>query len=207
MQFIIDNENKKNNTMSAVRLIAFVTIICLVFSCQESKHKAEVIQKIQIENYIDSITKKFPGFKSNSLITDELNDFLKEDFKKSINSGILLDLPFQLHKVEKCNNKFVITLEHSLTSKFYKRGLLNQLELDLYAFTDEQTAKALREDLFYTVDVRFIEYITFENNEKYCAYVLRSPFIGYYKFDDELKFGAIGVQLKNINLFSQTKPL
>ncbi|OJV33672.1 MAG: hypothetical protein BGO29_02150 [Bacteroidales bacterium 36-12] len=192
--------------MSEVKLVALVLILNLVLSCQESKDKTAVIKKIQIENYIDSVTIKFPGFKSNSLINEELNDFLKEDFKIAIDSGILLDLPFKLYKVEKCNNKYVLKLQHSLTSKLYKRGILNQIELDLYAFTDEQTAKSLREDLFYTVDVRFIEYITFNNNEKFCARVLSSPFMGYYKFDDEIKFGAIGVELKNINLISQIQP-
>lgn len=159
------------------------------------------MEKLRIENYIDTVQKKFPGFGSNSVIKDELNDFLRKDFKKSIDTGLLTDLPFKLDKVEKCGNKYILDLEHSLNSKFYDREILSDIEIGLFAITDEKTAKSLQEGQFYLVDVNFNEYITFQNNEKYCALVLMSPFMGY--FDNEIQFGAIGVNLKKIDKFTK----
>jgi predicted acetyltransferase len=87
-------------------------------------------------------------------------------------------------------------LEHSLVSKLYQRGILNRIELDLYAYTDEKTAKSLQEEKFYLIEVDFKDYITHLNNEKYCAYVLTSPFMGY--FDNDIQLGAIGVVANKI---------
>lgn len=182
--------------MNVTKLILLTTTLLVVASCDNPSKPQREIVKLKIENYIDTVQKKFPGFKTNSVIKEELNDFLKKDLKKSIDTGLLADLPFKLDKVEKCGNKYVLDLEHSLTSKLYNRGILSDLELDLYAFTDEKTAKSIQEGQFYVVDVDFKEYITFRNNEKYCALILMSPFMGY--FNNEIQFGAVGVNLKKI---------
>jgi hypothetical protein len=106
-----------------------------------------------------------------------------------------------LNGIEKCGNKYILNLEHSLTSKLYDRGILSKLEIDLYAITDENTAKSLKEGEFYLTEVDFKDYITFMNNEKYCALVLMSPFMGY--FDNEIQFGAIAVNMKRIEPMKQ----
>lgn len=184
---------------SISKLLFVVTAILTISSCDNPPNQQKTIVKLKIENYIDTVQKKFPGFDKNGAIKDELNDFLKKDFKKSIDTGLLSDLPFKLDKVEKCGNKYVLNLEHSLISKYYDRDVLNDIELDLYALTDEKTAKSLQEGQFYTVDLEFRDYITFQNKEKYCALVLMAPFMGY--FDNEIQFGAIGVNLKKIEKF------
>ena len=172
-----------------------LVIMVLFFSCETSTKPKEVV-KLKIENYIESIQKKFIGYETNSVINDELNSYLKKNIKNEIKNGLLNDLPFKLDKVEKCRNKYIAVLEHSLNSKYYDRGILNDIELDLYAETDEKTAKSLIEGTFYLTEVNFKEYITFQNNQNYCALVLMSPFMGY--FDNEIQFGAIGVKLNKI---------
>lgn len=156
---------------------------------------------LKIETYINRVEKKFAGFETNSLITDELNNYLKKDLNKEIDKGILDDLPFMLNGIEKCGNQYVLDLEHSLTSKLYDRGILSNLEIDLYAITDEKTAKSLQEGQFYLTKVEFKDYITLQNNEKYCALVLMSPFMGY--FNSELQFGAVAVNLKQIEIIKK----
>jgi len=187
--------------MNLSKFLFLATTTCLIVSCDNSQNTTQEkkIVKLKIESYIDTVQNKFAGFETNSAIKDELNDFLKRDFKKAFDNGVLADLPFKLDKVEKCGSQYILDLEHSLTSKIYDRGILSKLEVDLYALTDEKTAKSLQEGQFYLADVEFKEYITFQNNEKYCALVLMSPFMGY--FDNEIQFGAIGVKLKKIDKF------
>lgn len=184
--------------MNLSKFLFIATTTFLIVSCDNSQNSSQEkkIVKLKVETYIDTVQNKFVGFETNGAIKDEINDFLKKDFKKAIDDGVLADLPFRLDKVEKCGSQYILDLEHSLTSKLYKRGILNDLEVDLYALTDEKTAKSLQEGQFYLADVEFKEYITFQNNEKYCALVLMSPFMGY--FDNEIQCGAIGVKLKKI---------
>lgn len=184
--------------MNIFRLILLATGTLILTSCNDSQQssKRNEIKKLKIESYIDTIQKKFIGYETNGAIKEELNSYLKKDLKKAINTGLLTDLPFELDRVEKCGSNYILELEHSLTSKLYDRGILSDLEIDLYALTDEKTAKSLLEGQFYLAEVEFKEYITFHNNEKYCASVLMSPFMGY--FDKEIQFGAIAVKLKSI---------
>ena len=183
--------------MKVLKYILTITSLLVITSCNNSKNSSQAVSKLKIENYLDTLQKKFPNFETNTAIKDELNEYLRNDFINAINKDILSDLPFKLEKVEKCGDKYVLDLEHSLTSKLYDRGLLSNLEIDLYAFTDEKTAKSLQEGQFYLVSIKFKDYITFKNNEKYCALVLMSPFMGY--FDREIQFGAIAVDLKKID--------
>jgi hypothetical protein len=183
--------------MKVLKFILIISTLLIITSCNNSKNSSQEVVKLKIENYIDTVQEKFPNFETNTAIKDELNEYLRKDLKKAINKDILIDLPFKLEKVEKCGNRYVLDLEHSLTSKLYDRGVLSELEIDLYALTDEKTAKSLQEGQFYLVSVKFKDYITFKNNEKYCALVLMSPFMGY--FDNEIQFGAIAVDLKKIN--------
>ncbi len=185
--------------MNSIKLFILAIVLFSIASCDNISNSEQKIGKLRIENYIETLQKKFPGFSSNSVIKDELNEFFKKDFRKSIDTGLLSDLPFKLEKVEKCGNKYVLDLRHSLSSKFYDREILNSIELDLCALTDEKIAKSLKEGQFYVVDINFKEYITLQNNEKYCALVLMAPFMGYY--DNEIQFGAIGVNLKKIDKF------
>jgi hypothetical protein len=187
--------------MNLFKFLVIAATTFLIVSCDNSQNSSQEkkIEKLKVETYIDTARNKFAGFETNGAIKDELNNFLKTDFKKAIDKGVLADLPFKLDKVEKCGSQYILDLEHSLTSKFYDRGILSILEVDLYALTDEKTAKSLQEGQFYLADVEFKEYITFQNNEKYCALVLMSPFMGY--FDNEIQFGAIGVRLKKIEKF------
>lgn len=186
--------------MNKTKLFLLVVTLSAFISCDSSSNKKQEFVSLKIENYLETVQNKFPNYNTNSAIKDELNEYLKSDFKKSIDTGLISDLPFKLEKVEKCGKKYVLNLEHSLTSKFYDRDILSDLELDLYALTDENTAKSLQEGQFYLIDVEFKEYITFQNNEKYCALVLMSPFIGY--LDNEIQFGAVGVNLKRIKKFT-----
>ena len=75
--------------------------------------------------------------------------------------------------------------------------------MELYAITDEKTAKSLTEGNFYLVDVVFRDYLNFQNKDDYCAVVLMSPFMGFGSgiTEDDIEFGAIGVQLNNIKPF------
>ena len=184
--------------MNIFKLILLAIGTFILTSCNDSQQssKQNEIKKLKIESYIDTIQKKYIGYEANGAIKEELNSYLKKDLKKAINTGVLTDLPFKLDRVEKCGNNYVLALEHSLTSKLYDRGVLGDIEIDLYALTDEKTAKSLVEGQFYLAEVEYKEYITFENSEKYCALVLMSPFMGY--FDNEIQFGAIGVKLKSI---------
>ena len=186
--------------MKIFKFILFLTLFAIVVSCNNSKKSSNEIAELKIENYLETVENKFPNFETNTAINDELNDYLKKDFKEAINNGILTDLPFKLTKVEKCGNKYVLNLEHSLTSKFYDKYVLSNLEIDLYALTDEKTAKSLQEEQFYVVNIKFKDYINLNNKEKYCALVLMSPFMGY--FANEKQFGAIAVDLKNIEKVS-----
>jgi hypothetical protein len=186
--------------MKIFKFILVLISFALGVSCNNSKKTSNEIVKLKIENYLETVQNKFSNFDTNTAINDELNDYLKKDFKEAINDGILIDLPFKLAKVEKCGNKYVLNLEHSLTSKLYDRDLLSDLEIDLYALTDEKTAKSLQEEQFYVVNIKFKDYINLKNKEKYCALVLMSPFMGY--FANEIQFGAIAVELKNIKKVS-----
>ncbi len=78
--------------------------------------------------------------------------------------------------------------------------MLSNLEIDLYCSIDEKKAKELTEGKFYLIDGKFNEYITFQNNEKYCAYVLMSPFVGFTSEleGNEIQFGSIAFDLKSI---------
>ena len=175
----------------------FITILFL--SCNETKPPKKIEKKIEI--YLNDLQSKYPNFDSNSAIRQELNDFLKIDFKKKFNDSILSDLPFKLDRVEKCENGlYILNLEHSLTSKLEKEGILSSLEIDLYCSIDENKAKKLIEGDFYYINGKFKEYLTFQNNEKYCANVLMSPYIGFDSeiSNGEIQFGSIGFELKNI---------
>ena len=154
--------------MNILKFLFIAIVTFLIASCDNTQHSSQEKDnaKLRIETYIDSVQKKYVGYETNGAIKDELNDFLKKDFKKAINNGALADLPFKLDKVEKCGSQYVLDLEHSLISKLYDRGILSDLEVDLYALTDEKTAKSLQEGQFYLADVEFKEYITFQNNEK-----------------------------------------
>ncbi len=193
--------------MKRINILVTTLILVTFFSCDEASKgsKESQITKLRIENYLDTIQKSFKNYTTNTVIRKELNDFVKSDFKSKLNSGIFNDLPLKLNKVEKCNSKYVLKLEHSLTSKYYDRGLLNALEIEIYAETDEKTAKQLTENKFYLIEATFKEYITFQNNESYCAYSLMSPFMGFSSgiSDNEIQFGAIGVKLKTIKPFTE----
>ena len=181
--------------MKIIKLIMLITGAICIISCNNLQQKE--IPPLKIETYIDSIQKTFVGFETNGAITEELNSFLKKDLKKAIDMGVLTDLPFKLTRVEKCGDHYILNMEHSLTSKLYDRGILSNLEIDLYDITDEKIAKSLQEGQFYLTEVEFKDYITFQNKEKYCALVLMSPFMGY--FANEIQFGAIAVNLKRID--------
>ncbi len=180
--------------MKIIKLVMLLTGIICITSCNYLQKKE--MPTLKIETYITGMEKKFVGFETNSVITDELNSYLKKDLNKEIDKGVLNDLPFMLNGIEKCGNHYILNLEHSLTSKLYDRGILSNLEIDLYAITDEKTAKSLQEGQFYLTEVEFKDYITFQNKEKYCALVLMSPFMGY--FDNEIQCGAVAVNLKHI---------
>lgn len=185
--------------MKIFKFFILITGTICIYSCNNLQQKET--QSLKIETYIDSIQKKFIGFETNGAITDELNSILKKDFKNAMNKGVLTNLPFKLTKVEKCGNRYNLILEHSLSNKLYDRGILSNLEIDLYATTDEETAKSLQIEQFYLTEVEFKDYITLKNKEKYCALVLMSPFMGY--FANELQFGAIAVNLKHIYSIKQ----
>jgi hypothetical protein len=189
--------------MKYFRTTSLIFNIILLFACNNDiKNKED--EKLKIETYLDSLQNKFKGFEQNSVVREELNSYLKVNFNKEINNNILNDLPLKLEKVEKCGNNYILHLNHSLTNKYYNRATLKDIELELYAETDEKTAKSVIEGKYYLTDVEFKEYITYKNNEKYCALVLMSPFMGY--FYDEIQFGAIGVTLNKIdNLTKKNK--
>ena len=198
-----------SNSMKKLNLFFYIFIVILAMSScndtQSNTNRLTAIRKLKIESYLDSIQKMYPRYDSNSAIKDEMNAYLKKDFIQKFDNGLLNDLPFMLNRVEKCDKRYIINLEHSLTSKYYKTGLLNNLEIDLYCETDEQTAKGLTEKKFYLIDGKFKDYINFQNKEKYCAYVLMAPFLGFSKgiIDDEIQFGAIGIKLNSIKPFEK----
>jgi len=180
------------------RIYLFLIAI-LLLSCNEKKPTQKIEKKI--ETYLIDLQTKYPNFNTNSVIRQELNDFLKNDFKKKFNNSILSDLPFKLDRVEKCGNGlYILNLEHSLTSKLENEGILSNLEIDLYCSIDKNKAKKLIEGDFYYISGKFKEYLTFQNNEKYCANVLMSPYIGFDSdFNNgEIQFGSIGFELMNI---------
>ena len=186
--------------------ILFVIMLC-ISSCTESgskNGKGDSASKLKIEIYLDSIQAKFPRSDSNTAIKEEMNDYLKTDFKARFNDGLMNDLPFALEKVEKCDKKYIAVFEHSLNTKYYKTGMLDKIEMDLYCQTDEQTAKKLVEKEFYLINGKFKDYINFQNNEKYCALVLMSPFQGFSNgiLGEEVQFGAIGIKLDSIQRFA-----
>nr|WP_315423924.1 hypothetical protein [uncultured Pedobacter sp.] len=187
--------------MKSIKNPLLIAISCLFISCGSSSTVQKQTRTLNIERYLDSIQNKFNGYNTNTVIKDELNETLKKDFKKAIKKGVLKDLPFKLNRVEKCGDKYILDLEHLLTSKYYDTGVLSKVEMSIYAITNEQTAKSIKEGEFYLIDFRFNEYITFNNNDRYCALVLMSPFMGY--FGDEIQFGAIGGKLIKINKFTE----
>lgn len=185
------------------KLLAFITIIFFSFSC--IKEKPNDRKLLKFERYLDSIQTKFPNHQINSVINDELNQALEKDFKNIINNNTLSDLPLKLERAEKCNNKYILTLNHYLTDKYYKNFLIGNLEIQLYAITDEKTAKKLIKNKFYTVECTFKDFITFRNNQKYCATVLMAPFLGISnnEYEKEIQCGAIAVKLKDIKPFKK----
>ena len=179
--------------------IYFLFLALLLLNCNESKPSGK--SETKIETYLKTTESKYQNYKTNSAVRDELNNFIKKDFISQFNNSILSDLPFQLDRVEKCaNGKYILSLEHSLTSKLEDEGMLANLEIDLYCSIDEKKAKELTEGKFYLIDGKFNEYITFQNNEKYCAYVLMSPFVGFTSDleGNEIQFGSIAFDLKSI---------
>lgn len=155
----------------------------------------------KIEHYLDTIQNRFVNHEKNSVIQAELNDFLKEDFKNSVNNGIISDLPMKLESIEKCNKNYILKLQHSLISKYSKGELLDMLHIELYAITDEKTARGLNQGDYYVGDYEFNEYLDFGNKDKYCLYTLWAPFRGFGKgmsLSKEIEFGGIGVNLKSI---------
>lgn len=193
--------------MNKLFIILFGLISILAISCQDSKTSKTEAPELKIETYLDTIPAKYEGYKTNSVIREELNNFLKEDFKKQFDKGLLNDLPFKLDAIENCGNKYIANLSHLLSSKYYNSGVLDQIEIEIYAETDEVTAKQLVEKRNYLISGKFKEYITFQNNDNYCAMVLMAPYLGYQKDNstEEIQFGAIGIQLDSIQEFKEVQ--
>lgn len=187
-----------------MRLLKILTLTIIVISCNDlNKERTTSRLKLKVETYLDTIPNAYVGHEDNTVIEDEMNEFLRSDFPKQFNDGLLDDLPFILEKVEKCNNKYVVNLVHALNTKYYKHGILNYFDVEIYGETDEETAKSLIERDTYLIKGTFKEYLTFRNNKKYCAFVLVSPFMGYGSglTDNEIEFGAIGIKLDSIKRF------
>ena len=190
------------------KLFTIVLILLTLASCNEFQNSSKLKEenpKLKIEKYFDTLSKSYAGYEENSVIREEMNEFLKTDFSKKVEDGLIEDLPFLLEEIKKCNNKYIAVLEHSLTSKYYEHGILDDVELEFYAETDEETAKNLIEKKYYLIKGSFQEYITCDNNKKYCALVLMSPFMGFQAggvTGDEIEFGAIGIKLDSIRQFT-----
>ena len=77
--------------MRLFKFLFVATTIFLIASCDNSQNSSqeEKIVKVKIETYIDTVQNRFTGFQTNGAIKDELNTFLKTDFKKAINKGVL----------------------------------------------------------------------------------------------------------------------
>ena len=196
-----------NFTMKLVQSTFLILLIIFSASCIEPVKEKNPPPKLKIENYLESILAKYPGHETNGVIKEDMNKYMKNDFKKVFNDGLLNDIPLYLYSIKKCNNKYIATLNHTLSKKYYKHGILSDFEIDIYCETDEETAKQLIEEEYYLIDGKFIEYIDYNNNEKYCVYALWSAFRGYtesrLKSKYEFQFGQIGIKLESIKLLKE----
>ena len=64
--------------MKIIKLIVLLTVIICLPSCNNLQKKE--MPPLKIETYISSVEKKFVGFETNGVISDELNNFLKENW-------------------------------------------------------------------------------------------------------------------------------
>lgn len=188
--------------------LVVVLVLLLLNSCEQPSGGSEskgnnVREQLKIEKYLDSIQLQFRGSDSNGVIKDEMNELLKKHFKNAFNRGVLNDLPFTLYEVSKCGSKYYAVMEHSLATKHYKEGLLDDIEIELYCEVDEAVAKSLVEKKLYLVNGKFIEYIGLNNMDKYCAVMLNAPFMGFWNGD--VQFGAIAVTADSIASFDPSR--
>ena len=179
-----------------MKYILIFSFALVIWGCEEPK-KEKAIPKKKIELYLESQELKNKGYDKNNVIKEEMNAMIFVEFPSKIDSGYLSDLPLKLMKVERCRDKFVANYKLEYVEWHHCYGLLNKVDLELFAFIDEATARNLIEGKYYLSDFKFIEYINYKNNRKYCVSILDSPFIGY--FMDEIEFGAIGVNLISTN--------
>ncbi|MGX9987555.1 hypothetical protein [Soonwooa purpurea] len=173
-----------------------------LFSCFDMSKKAES-KKLNYEKYIDSILVINKGFKSNTILLEEVNKNFKNSFTKKFQQNIFSDFPFKLININKCNNDYILEFSHSSVSSYFSqdefRDIVNSTNIEIYAKIPETEAKQLIENEYYIISGKIINYLTLENKNKYCINSLYSPYTGFDK-DYGIEFGSIFIDLENIKL-------
>lgn len=178
-----------------------------LFSCSDLKEIPK--PNFAFEKYLDSIKSIDSLWQENTAVRESVNKAIKKDLVLKIDKGLFDDYPLEIDRINECNGKYYLELDNyyhlnKFRGNFYYN--INDARFDFVGEVSKEEAFKLKEKSIIKVKFKFAEYINFKNNDKYCKYVLMSPFIGLESgmtVTKSVEFGAIAIKIDSISSYNE----
>lgn len=190
------------------KILLYTFLITTLFSCEQKKISKP---EFKFEKYLDSIKSIDKLWASNTALREDINKRIKKDLVNKIDNGLFDTYPLILDRINECNGKYYLEFDNYYHLNDYKNNPvsyhINKVRFDFIGKVSKDIAFKLQEKNIYLVKFKFDDYIDLNNMDKYCQYVLMSPYIGLKSSSygkSEVEFGAIAIKIDSVNIYNET---
>ena len=199
-----------------MRRVIFLFVLCaLVLSCVNQPRSVKGNESTHIEKYIDDFRSRFPKGLDNDAQREKMNVAFKTEIKDSLSNDplFLADYPIKCKSVlnnpkdsSSCYVHFQSWIHPDNFS--FKNMNLNEVGFDIVASVPVRYIDLLKENEFYCIKGRLIDFIsyeifeTFTNDMAYTASVGISPEVGVSGWFN-VNLGMMLFEIDNIEPYSK----
>lgn len=144
------------------QIFIFLLSFGILSSCNQStktENQEHKIVKRKSEKLLENLEKKYPNYKENQIVRDNMQKELDKKIDSLYKLNFLDDIPVKVLSIEKNpHGKGAIIQFYTDNFDTDNRDLLsNRLNFDIIGFMDEQKASQIKEDGIYLVSGKMLK--------------------------------------------------
>ncbi len=157
----------------------------IVFSCGNQPRVSKVDAKTHLESYIDDFRSRYPKGLDNDAQREKMNEAFKNEIKDSLSNNplFLIDYPVKCKSVLNNSNDTSLCYVHFQSwihpDDFeFKNINLNEVGFDIVASVSSRYIDSLKENEYYYVKGKLIDFITLDLFKTYTNSMAFTPLVG-----------------------------
>lgn len=187
----------------------------LLFSCGNQPRVSKVDDKTNLETFIEDFRSRYPKGLDNDAQREKMNEAFKSEVTDSLSksSWLLENYPLQCQGVLNHESDTSLCYVHFQSwiqpnSFKFKNRDLHEVGFDVVATVPAKYIDLLKEDDYYTIKGKLIDFIPYElfktytNHMAYTAYIGISPEIGVSDWFN-VDFGMMLFDIEDIKPYNQ----